>query len=80
MSIELIFLLGIFLSGQLLESYYLTPKFVGNAIGLNPIWIIFAILAGGHLAGFVGVLLSLPMAAIIGIIIKHFFIKIFNMS
>lgn len=80
LSIELFFLLGIFLSGQLLESYYLTPKFVGNAIGLNPIWIIFAMLAGGHLAGFVGVLLSLPMAAIIGIIIKHFFIKIFNTS
>ena len=77
MSIEMLILLLIFLSGQLLESYYLTPKFVGNAINLNPIWIMFALLTGAHLAGFVGVLISLPVAAIFGVLARHYIVKLF---
>ena len=76
-SIEMLILLLIFLSGQLLESYYLTPKFVGNAINLNPIWIMFALLTGAHLAGFVGVLISLPVAAIFGVLARHYIVKLF---
>ena len=72
-SLELCYLSLVFLFGQVLESYYLTPKFVGEAIGLNPIWILFSLLTGAHLAGFIGVLLSLPVAAILSVIIKHFF-------
>ena len=58
----------IFVIGQVLEGNVLTPKLVGDAVGLHPVWVIFALLAGGTLFGFVGVLLSLPVAAIIGVI------------
>ena len=77
-SLELVFISSIFVFGQLFESYYLTPKFVGEAIKLNPIWIIFALLTGAYLSGFVGVLISLPIAAILGVVIRHYFIKIFE--
>ena len=79
-SFELLFLLLIFMSGQLFESYYLTPKLVGNAIKLNPIWIIFALLSGAHFAGFIGVLISLPVAAVLGVLIRFYFLKIFESS
>ena len=80
LSNELLFLLAIFISGQLIESYYLTPKFVGNAIKLNAMWIIFALLTGAHLAGFIGILISLPLAAIVGVLVRHYFKKIFEIN
>lgn len=61
---------GIFLFGQTLESYFLTPKLVGDRVGLHPVWIIFALLAGGSLFGFTGVLLAVPAAAVIGVLIR----------
>jgi predicted PurR-regulated permease PerM len=79
-SFELLYLSFIFLFGQVLESYYLTPKFVGDAIGLNPIWVLFSLLTGAHLAGFVGVLISLPVAAILGVIMRFYFFKVINKS
>ncbi|NQV85279.1 MAG: AI-2E family transporter [Rhodospirillales bacterium] len=60
----------IFIIGQTAESYVLTPRLVGDRIGLHPVWIIFALLAGGALLGFTGVLLAVPMAAIIGVLIR----------
>lgn len=60
----------IFIIGQTAESYILTPRLVGDRIGLHPVWIIFALLAGGALLGFTGVLLAVPMAAIIGVLIR----------
>lgn len=56
--------LGVFVLGQLLEGFVLTPKIVGDSVGLHPVAVIFAILAGGTLFGFLGVLLALPVAAI----------------
>lgn len=50
--------------GQLLESLYLTPRLLGDRIGLHPIAVIFALLAFGHLLGFVGVLVALPVSAV----------------
>jgi predicted PurR-regulated permease PerM len=50
--------------GQLVESAYLTPRLVGERIGLNPLTVIFALLAFGHLFGFVGVLIALPVCAV----------------
>ena len=79
-SFELIYLSLVFLFGQVLESYYLTPKFAGDAIGLNPMWVLFSLLTGAHLAGFVGVLISLPLAAILGVIMRFYFFKIINKS
>lgn len=61
----LIFIWGVFLVGHFTESLLLTPYLVGDRIGLHPVAVIFAILAGGHLFGFFGVLLALPVAAVL---------------
>jgi len=75
---QLIIISSIFIFGQLFESYFLTPKLVGEAIKLNPIWIIFALMTGAYLSGFVGVLISLPVAAVLGVVIRHYFVKLFK--
>lgn len=62
--------LGVFLIGQTLEGYVLTPKLVGDRVGLHPVWILFALFAGASLMGFVGVLIAVPVAAIIGVLIR----------
>jgi predicted PurR-regulated permease PerM len=61
----------VFGAGQVIESSVLTPLLVGDKIGLHPVAVIFAVMAGGQLAGFVGVLLALPMAAIIMVLLRH---------
>jgi predicted PurR-regulated permease PerM len=62
--------LGVFVLGQVLEGYVLTPRLVGNRVGLHPVWVIFALLAGGTLFGFVGLLLAVPAAAVIGVLMR----------
>ena len=57
--------------GQLAESTVLTPLLVGDRIGLHPVAVIFAIMAGGQLFGFLGVLLALPVAAVIAVMLRH---------
>lgn len=69
--IHLIFIVGVFLLGQVIESMFLTPILVGDKIGLHPVAVIFAIMAGGQLFGFIGVLLALPVAAIIVVLLRH---------
>ncbi len=56
--------------GQFLEGSFLTPRLVGRRLGLHPLWLIFALLAGGVLAGFVGVMVALPAAAATGAVIR----------
>jgi predicted PurR-regulated permease PerM len=58
-------------AGQVLEGFFLTPRLVGERIGLNPLAVIFALLAFGQLFGFVGVLLALPASAILMVAFKH---------
>ncbi|MEQ9608153.1 MAG: AI-2E family transporter [Kiloniellaceae bacterium] len=58
---------GVFFIGQAIEGNVLTPKLVGERVGLHPVWVMFALLAGGALFGFVGVLLAVPVAAIVGV-------------
>jgi predicted PurR-regulated permease PerM len=53
-----------------IEANLLTPQLIGQKIGLHPLWILFALLAGGTLFGFVGLVFTLPMAALIGILIR----------
>lgn len=60
----------IYLIGQAVESYFLTPKMVGDRVGLHPLWLIFGMLAGGVLLGFVGVLLAVPITAVIGVLTR----------
>jgi predicted PurR-regulated permease PerM len=61
---------GVFVVGNLLEGNVLAPKLVGDKIGLHPVWVIFALLAGGALYGFLGILLALPVAAVIGVLAR----------
>lgn len=65
-------LAAVFILGQVLESYILTPKLVGDKVGLHPVWVIFALLAGGALFGFVGVLVAVPVAGVIGVLTRRF--------
>lgn len=67
---HLVLVLVVFGVGNLLESYILVPKLVGNRIGLHPVAVIFAVLAFGELFGFVGVLLALPMASIAMVLLR----------
>ena len=63
--------LVVFGIGQVIESYWLTPKLVGDRIGLHPVAVIFAVLAGGQLFGFLGMLLALPVAAIVNVLLRY---------
>lgn len=62
--------LGVFLIGHFMETYVLTPRFVGHRVNLHPVWILFALLAGAHLMGFTGVLLAVPVAAVTGVLVR----------
>ncbi|UBM26460.1 AI-2E family transporter [Pseudomonas sp. p1(2021b)] len=64
-------IVAVFMVGQALEGMVLTPLLVGDRIGLHPVAVIFAILAGGELFGFTGVLLALPVAAVIMVLLRH---------
>ena len=68
---DLLLVLLVFGIAQLIEGMLLTPLLVGERIGLHPVTVIFAVLAGGQLFGFFGVLLALPVAAIIAVIMRH---------
>lgn len=67
----LFYVLIVFGIGQAFEGMLLTPLLVGDKIGLHPVAVIFAVMAGGQLFGFVGVLLALPVAAIIVVLLRH---------
>jgi len=70
-SFHLIMVLLVFGVGQAAEGMYLTPKLVGDKIGLHPVAVIFAVLAGGQLFGFLGILLALPVAAALNVLVRH---------
>ncbi|MDG2525516.1 AI-2E family transporter [Stenotrophomonas sp. HITSZ_GD] len=61
----------VFTVGQLMESYVLTPRIVGDKIGLHPVAVIFAVMAGGQLFGFLGMLLALPVAAVANVLLRY---------
>lgn len=67
----LLLVLAVFTVGQVVESMLLTPWLVGDRIGLHPVAVIFAVMAGGQLFGFVGVLLALPAAAVLAVLLRH---------
>ena len=67
----LLWVLLVFGVGQAIESMVLTPVLVGDRIGLHPVAVIFALLAGGQIAGFIGVVVALPVAAVIMVFLRH---------
>ena len=62
---------AVFTIGQVIESYWLTPKLVGDRIGLHPMAVIFSVLVGGQLFGFLGMLLALPVAAVANVLLRY---------
>ena len=62
--------MAIYVAGQTIEGLFLTPKLVGDHTGLHPVWVMFALLAGGSLFGFTGVLLAVPAAAVIAVLVR----------
>ncbi len=63
-----IIVVAVFMFAQFLEGNVIAPKFIGESVGLHPVWIIFALMAGGSLMGFTGMLLAIPVAAVIGVL------------
>lgn len=70
--VHLIGVVAVFVVAQILEGTILTPKLVGDRTGLHPVAVLFSVLAGGQLFGFMGVLLALPVAAVINVFLGHF--------
>ena len=70
-TLPFLFTLLAFGAGQSLESYFLTPRWVGKRVGLHPLWVVFFVLAGGELAGFTGILLALPIGATLRAVVVH---------
>jgi predicted PurR-regulated permease PerM len=69
--LHVVLVLAVFIVGHVLESYILVPRLVGEKIGLHPLAVIFAILAGGDLFGFLGVLLALPVASVVNVVLRY---------
>ncbi len=67
---RVIIVVVIVLVGQFIEGNVLAPRLVGKSVGLHPVWLIFALLAGGYLFGFVGLVLSVPLAAAAGVLTR----------
>ena len=64
------FALGVVMVGQLLEGNVLSPKLVGDRVGLHPVWIMFALLAFGSVWGFTGLIVAVPVASAIGVLLR----------
>ena len=70
---HVLLVLGVFAVGQTLEGYVLVPRLVGEKIGLHPVAVIFAVLAGGELFGFLGVLLALPVTSVVVVVLRYLY-------
>lgn len=76
---KLLYIILIYLIGNICESYILTPKIIGDKIGLHPLWIIFSIFACGSLLGFIGIFFAIPIAGITKILLSNL-IKFYKSS
>jgi predicted PurR-regulated permease PerM len=68
--LQIALIAGIFAVGQFLEGNIVTPKLVGNSVGLHPVWLLFALSAFGTLFGFAGMLVAVPVAAALGVLAR----------
>ncbi len=62
---------GVFVVGQMIEGNILTPKLVGGSVGLHPVWLLIALSVFGSLFGFIGMLVAVPVAAVLGVVIRY---------
>lgn len=65
------FVLLVFAVVQIVEGAFLTPRLIGSRVGLHPVWVLFAVFAGGEIMGFVGVLIALPTAAAAAVLVRY---------
>jgi putative permease len=68
MQIGLVYIVLLYISGNIIESYILTPNIIGDKIGLHPLWIMFSVFASGALFGFIGIFFAIPIAGIIKVL------------
>ena len=73
--ISVAMVVGIFVFGQAVEGNFITPKLVGDSVGLHPVWLIMSLSIFGSLFGFLGLLVAVPLAAIIGVLVRFFIDK-----
>ncbi len=76
---SILIVLGVFVAGQFLEGNILSPKLVGESVGLHPVWLMFSLFAFGSLFGFVGLLIAVPLAAAVGVLVR-FGLKLYLQS
>jgi putative permease len=69
--VHLLYILSTYIVGNIIDSSLITPKIIGDSIGINPIWIVFAVLVLGYLIGPIGMLVAIPIAGIISVILKY---------
>lgn len=69
--LPIVLILAVFGTGQALEGYVLQPKIVGDRVGLHPVWLMFAVIAGTALLGLTGALLAVPAAAVVGVLVRY---------
>ena len=69
--LSILIILIIFLVGQIIEGNYLTPRFVGRSMGIHPVWLIISLAFFGKIGGITGLILALPITAILGVLAKH---------
>ena len=68
---KIIITLAVLLGGQVIDSGFITPKIVGNRLGVHPLWVIFGVLVSVPLFGIFGILLALPMVGICNVVVKY---------
>jgi putative permease len=68
-SVEIVYILVLFVIAHIIEGYILTPQIIGDKIGLHPVWIIFSVFAAGSVFGFVGIVFAIPIAGVIKILL-----------
>jgi predicted PurR-regulated permease PerM len=70
-SAQVLLVAAVFLTGQVVEGYIIYPRLLGDRVELHAVWVIFALFAGGVAFGFLGVLLAVPIAAVVGVVARH---------
>ncbi len=69
--VDMFQIVAAFFAVQVLDMLFVTPRILGEKVGLHPVWVILALMAGGELFGFLGVLLAVPVAAILNILLRR---------